>query len=296
MVAVAALIVWRLSPFIVLPIWLIFATLDCAFLSSALVKVPTGAWFTLLLAAILSSIFVLWRYGKEQQWAAEAGDRVFASELITGSGSDSLALTHTFGSTSLTSIRGFAIFFDKIGDPKSIPHIFTQYITKFVSIPQVSVFLHLRPLSTPFVDPDQRYVFSETGIPNTYHLIIRYGYTDEVITEDLASLVANQLKQAVTSKVSHIREVDSSQEADSAVSGNHSADPEAFAALLDEAYENQVLYILGKEQMRLKTGTNVARSVLLGIFMWIRENTRNKMASLKLGGDGLVELGFVKSI
>lgn len=295
MVAIAALIVWRLSPFIVLPIWLVFASLDCAFLSSALVKVPTGAWFTLLLAAILSCIFVLWRYGKEQQWAAESGDRVFASELITGS--DSLSLTGSFGSTSLTKIKGFAIFFDKIGDPKSIPQIFTQYVTKFVSIPQVSVFLHLRPLSTPFVDPDQRYVFSETGVPNTYHLMIRYGYTDEVVTEDLALLVANQLKQAVTSKVSHIRQADiPSQEADSAVSRDPSVDPEAFIALLDEAYANQVLYILGKEQMRIAPGTNVVKSVLLGIFMWIRENTRNKMASLKLGGDGLVELGFVKNI
>jgi KUP system potassium uptake protein len=35
--------------------------LDGLYLSSALTKVPDGAWFTLLLAILLASFFSLWR-------------------------------------------------------------------------------------------------------------------------------------------------------------------------------------------------------------------------------------------
>jgi K+ transporter len=58
--------VWRLSPFIVFLPWLTIALMDGTFLSSALTKVPDGAWFTLTLAIVLGAIFMLWRFGKEQ--------------------------------------------------------------------------------------------------------------------------------------------------------------------------------------------------------------------------------------
>lgn len=308
------MIVTRISPFIAIPSFIIFAALDGAFLSSALTKIPNGAWFTLLLAAILSSIFVLWRYGKEQQWTAEAGDRVTISDLISISKTDeSISLTPDFGSTRLTQIDGLAIFFDKIGDPRTVPHIYTQYVTKFVSIPQVSVFLHLRPLSRPSINPDDSFTFSETGLPNNYHLIIRYGYTDEIITEDLGLLIVTQLKCALSTNSIRSRRTASPENTHLHTdppsssplqnSGKHELDqpesksnPSDLIRPIDTAYNNQVLYILGKEQMRIRPGTNIFRWVMLGMFMWLRENTRGKMASLKLAGDGLVELGFIKDI
>lgn len=75
MVSLVALIIWRLHIVIVLGFFLVFGTLDALYLSSVLTKVPQGAWFTLMLAFILSSIFILWRFGKEQQWKAERTDR-----------------------------------------------------------------------------------------------------------------------------------------------------------------------------------------------------------------------------
>src|SRR5437762_3650716 len=75
MVSLAALIVWRLRPLLVFIPWLIIACLDGLYLSSALTKVPDGAWFTLTFATVLASVFILWRFGKEQQWQAEASDR-----------------------------------------------------------------------------------------------------------------------------------------------------------------------------------------------------------------------------
>ena len=110
MVALVALLVWRLNPFLVLFVFLVFGTLDGAYLSSALLKVPQGAWFTLALAVVLSSIFILWRFGKEQQWAAEASDRFLPSHLVTTGADGQLQLTSAFGGGRVTHIRGIDLF------------------------------------------------------------------------------------------------------------------------------------------------------------------------------------------
>jgi KUP system potassium uptake protein len=106
MVALVALIVWRLHWLVVFAVWLPFITLDGLFLGSALVKVPDGAWFTILLAILLSSIFVLWRYGKEEQWAAEGRGRFDLTQLVLKSDNGSWKLPGSFGGRQLTNIKG----------------------------------------------------------------------------------------------------------------------------------------------------------------------------------------------
>jgi KUP system potassium uptake protein len=106
MIALVALIVWRLNWLLVLLVWLPFITLDGLFLSSALTKVPDGAWFTILLAMLLSSIFVLWRYGKEQQWAAEGKGRSDLTQLVLRGDSGNWKLPVDFGGRNLTNIKG----------------------------------------------------------------------------------------------------------------------------------------------------------------------------------------------
>ena len=82
MVSLVAIVVWLTPwPFVLLGLF-VFGLLDGLYLSSALTKVPDGAWFTLALGAVLSSIFVLWRYGKENQWRAESADRLPLSQLF----------------------------------------------------------------------------------------------------------------------------------------------------------------------------------------------------------------------
>jgi potassium transporter len=67
LVSLIAIIVWRIHPLVVFPIFLVFACLDSLYLSSALTKIPDGAWFTLLIALLLTFLVYIWRYGKESQ-------------------------------------------------------------------------------------------------------------------------------------------------------------------------------------------------------------------------------------
>lgn len=345
MVSLAAMFVWRISPFFVFPFWLVIACFDGTYLSAVLTKVPDGAWFTLTLAAVLASILLLWRFGKENQWLAEAEDRFPTTHFVTTSETGQLQLTPRFESVPLSTTRGFGIFFDKAGE--TTPIVFSQFVLKLTAMPEVIVFFHLRPLETPSVAPENRHTVSRLAIPNCYRLVVRYGYNDEIITPDLSSVIVDQVRgylirhqnedyndekrsaarTGVAEFTSSPIAVDSAtpnghpdeqsspssteneQSATSSPSPNNKPiakpDPlplerrmQAHNALetLEAAYAHQTLYIMGKEQMKIRDGTNIARRVLLSAFLWIRENTRNKMASLKVPTDRVVEVGFLKDI
>ncbi len=255
-------------------------------MSSALTKVPTGAWFTIMLAAVLSIIFTLWRFGKEQQWTAEKQDRFQTSHLLATSTSGEVSLTPAFGGGVLTKVNGMGIFFDKVGD--MVPIVLTQFVSKFKARPEVMVFFHMRPLSTPSIPEAERYVIQRTSIPGCYRMTVRHGYADLILSPDLARLVTEQLVLFVTrgtaSSTSSVSSVD------------HSPGVQAELELIKKASEAQTVFIMGKEQLKIKKGTNFFRTVLLWAFLWMRENSRTNMADMSLDHDNLVEVGFVKEI
>lgn len=165
MTALTALLVWRIRPYFVFLPWLTFAAMDGAFISSALTKVPSGAWFTLTLATILALIFLLWRFGKESQWRAEAEDRHALNKFIDKEDDGVLRLAGPRGGEQMSVVKGFGVFFDKAGI--HTPQVFSQYISKFVCLPEVMVFFHLRPLEFPTVSPEERFIVSKLRyLPN----------------------------------------------------------------------------------------------------------------------------------
>ncbi len=78
--------------------------------------------------------------------------------------------------------------------------------------------------------------------------------------------------------------------------------PEANASVLETlraAESAQMVYVLGKEVMRIGHARGVygaVRRLLLNVFLWIRENSRTKLADLDMDVDRLIEVGFVKEI
>lgn len=323
MVSLAALIVWRIKPIYVLFPWLTIACLDGLYLSAALIKVPDGAWFTLTLAGVLASLFILWRFGKEQQWQAEAEDRFPTTHLVTKDKNGDLRLTEAFGGDTLSIVKGFGIFFDKAGE--TTPQVFTQFVSKLVAAPEVIIFFHLRPLETPSVPPEHRYNVSRLAIPNCYRLIVRHGYMDAVITPDLASLVCEQVRDFIIRSGAQMKSAippatkdrdvtfvppPRAEENENAVIGQspesasdtekkrEAAEETILADLskLQAAYNHKVLYIIGKEEMRIKSGTKVWRNILLKAFLWLRDNTRTKIAALGVPTDRIIEVGFVKEV
>ncbi|KAK4994165.1 hypothetical protein LTR66_005752 [Elasticomyces elasticus] len=348
MVTLAAILVWRFSPFLVFLPWLTIALLDGTFLSSALTKVPVGAWFTITLASLLACILLEWRFGKEQQWKAEAADRFPTSHFVRKNHHGQLQLTDKFGGTALSSIKGLGIFFDKAGE--TTPLVFSAWVSKVAAVPESQIFFHMRPLETPSVTIEERYNVSRLALGLGYRVVLRHGYNDNVITPDLGQILYEQVRAfVVRTSPSQIRGDDSEDDRhhqDSAeVVGPTDADPTNHNVLvdalsmtrdkvsleedsrtalaeseilvadakrtktvdyaaemrrdlarLDAAYNHQVLYIIGKEELKVKPGTGIIRSILLKAFLWMRENSRSKVADLRIPTDRIIEVGFVKEV
>jgi KUP system potassium uptake protein len=320
MVSLAALIVWRLPPYVVFFPWLTIACLDGLYMSSALTKVPDGAWFTLTLAGLLASLLILWRFGKEQQWASEADDRFPTTHLVEKGEDGWIKLTPRYGGDNLSVIKGFGIFFDKAGE--TTPAVFTKFLSKLVAAPEIMIFFHLRPLETPSVPPESRYTVTRVAIPNCYRLVVRHGYMDEVITPDLASLVCEQVRNYIicqgTALKANIANGDAApttialqpreisftplpreEKGYSDPEKKYQTTEESIAldlTKLQQAFDRQVLYIIGKEQMKIKSGTGIWRKILLKAFLWLRDNTRTKVANLRVQPDRVIEMGFVKEL
>lgn len=290
MVAVVALLVWRLPIYLVLPVYLIFLAIDGTYLSAVLVKVPQGAWFTIMLAFGLEAIFALWRYGKEVQWKSESLEDLPPSSFIThvkdgNSGNIngvSVQLAPEFGSVPVSIVPGLGIFFDKVGNSAMFPASFAHFLRKFATRPSVLVFFHMRPLPLPSVPQTERYVITRACLPNSYNIVLRHGYTDDVLKPGLARDIVSEIELVLSQ---------------SGVSGKRDA-----AAIAEEletlraAHGSQTVYVLGKEVTKIRAGSNFIRRFLLSMYLWMRENTRTKLANLALDPQEVIEVGFVKEI
>lgn len=290
MVALVAILVWRLPAYIVLPIWFVFAALDGAFLSAVYEKVPSGAWFTLVLAFILSFIFVLWRFGKETQWRAEDRGALSPQSLLAaarteqpGDGDGTLVRLHdTYGGATLATVPGLGIFFDKVGDPKRLPPSFAEFVKKFAVRPAVVIFFHMRVLPVPSNPLEDRYVITRmAGLPASYSITLRHGYADNVLHPNMASDLLAQIELALLK-----------------APGSKEAQEELQK--LRESYNSQVVYVLGKETMRIRHGRRtlwgLVRHALLWLFLFVRENSRARLADLDMDVDKVIEVGFLKEI
>ncbi|KAF2754457.1 potassium uptake protein [Pseudovirgaria hyperparasitica] len=309
LVSLVAIVVWRLNWILVLAVWLPFITFEGLFLTSALTKFPDGAWFTLLLAAILSSIFILWRYGKEVQWDSESRERSALSDMIVKGPDGSLKVAARYGGATLTNIRGLGIFFDKSGD--QVPVSYEEFLRKFQAHPEVHVFLHLRALQKPHVPDEEKYSVVGTSFHNCYRLTIRYGYNDSPMSADLGRLVYTQVKRAISrfsvrdrpSGVASARSLSPASNMGDSISvvstssQRRQADIAQRLEALDRAFNAQVVYIVGKQQLRtIKENHNWSARLMLRVFIWLKENTRPKIAKMRIPIDKLVEVGFVKEI
>lgn len=119
---------------------------------------------------------------------------------------------------------------------------------------------------------------------------------DDIITADLARLLVDQITLYITSNQGRVSLANPVNFENNTPDLDMDAGIRAELSALQNAQSQQTVYIVGKEQMRIAPGTNIVRKILLGVFLWIRENARSKIVGLNIPMEQLVEVGFVKEI
>lgn len=196
--------------------------------------------------------------------------------------------------TNILTSTGIGIFFDKSGD--LVPLVYANFVRKFEASPAVSIFFHMRHLPTPSIPEAHRYIINRTSIPSCYRVVVRSGYMDDVITADLAQMLVDQITLFITADKAKADLANQIIYENGATVTNRDAEIRVELSALQKAQSQQTVYIVGKEQMRIAQGTNIARRIILGVFLWIRENARSKIVGLSIPMEQLVEVGFVKEI
>ncbi|KAF3162582.1 hypothetical protein TWF788_001952 [Orbilia oligospora] len=316
LVSIVAIVVWRMNVLIVTPIFFIFACFDGLFLSAALTKVPTGAWFTLLIAAILALVMLLWRFGKHRQWSAERNmqvhDKVFHNAVVTKR--DGMWLSG--GKKAVSGMKGIGIFMDKTGF--LYPTVYTRFLRSFEAQHAITIFLN--------IENDQRYVITKIeALHNTYRIIARYGY-NEAVPENLAEIIklklgdylalaeqpASEPPDGVSAKLDTITEStdaslmrmlpDNEITVASTARQRHGRLQVETSSLTSEktalssAFEEQVVFLLGKQRLIERRDRNKISKAVLACYTWLREQTTNKVNFLGLPIDQVVEIGSITEI
>ena len=127
-------------------------------------------------------------------------------------------------------------------------------------------------------------------------MIVRHGYNERIVSKDLANLIYDQLRHFITSGTD-----ESITFAPPENGANGNTDPSREVEVLERAFGAQVLYVVGKEQLKIMLPkglsiTGFLRSIFLNAFIWMRDLTRSKIQEMDLPYDRLIEVAFVKEM
>lgn len=169
-------------------------------------------------------------------------------------------------------------------------------------------------MSKPTVNPENRFTISRCFpdfnthplVKDFFRVTLRHGYTDEVVTPDIGMVLYEEIRKFIIRENVVPKDSSSQDEtssSDQAESGNISSDTEPTIPTkarqiratinsvqqrldrVEAAYKDQVTYVVGKEQMRVREGSNAkswVRGILLAAFLWLRGNTGSKVANLNV--------------
>lgn len=128
------------------------------------------------------------------------------------------------------------------------------------------------------------------SLPDCFHITIRYGYNQPMVPSDLASSIENYVRGYVTSHGV------ASRVANGSVKPSQTTNTEI--SVLGTAYDSQeVVYVVGREELKIVSKTNIFLVLVLKAFLWIRNLSRSKVTKMGvLPTDDLVEIGYIKEI
>src|SRR5450759_99519 len=139
-----------------------FFVIDATFFSANLIKLVEGGWFPLTMGALIFTIMVTWRRGREILYR-----RLRSSAIALGPFLDSLFRDPPH------RVPGTAIFL--IGDPNAVPHAFLHNLAHNKVIHERIVFLTVLFKDIPWVPSSERVMVEPLG-HDCYRIKLCFGF------------------------------------------------------------------------------------------------------------------------
>ncbi|KAF3492315.1 uncharacterized protein GIQ15_01832 [Arthroderma uncinatum] len=288
LVTLVAVVVWNVHFLIVIPISLFIGLADILFLSAALAKVPSGGWFTLVLATVLTTTLLVWSYGEGSKWAARKDERI--SQTIIYPNQDGLLMLRDESvDQHVKTIKGIGVFL--IDHDAGSPSVFKHFVHKFESIHEISILLHVKRIPRYTVADDRRFTLRETGIRGLFHVTLQYGYGDVVSWSSFERDILAELG-SIAPPAADDQDV---------VSPTTDFSPDTEESSMVPLTKNSsatksITYIVGKDKLYLLPTSNLIRRIFLWAFIHLKNREKTKLDHLNVPVDRLLEIKFSKGI
>jgi KUP system potassium uptake protein len=156
---------WAYPLLVVVPATTAFLLVDLAFLSAALHKVTDGGWFPLLLGAILFTVMMTWRRGRE----------LLLEQLRAGTAPLQQFLVTLFASPP-QRVPGTAVFLTST--PDATPNALLHSLKHYKVLHDRNVFLTVDFVDAPWIDDGDR-VACDRLTHDCWRITARYGFMEE---------------------------------------------------------------------------------------------------------------------
>ena len=174
---------WGTSKRKLIPVAVLFLTVEVAFFSSNIAKVEHGAWLSLAIGLVISILMINWRRGQltvTQNRVAQEGP---LNEFL-----DSLATKQP----PLIRIPGVTVFLCR--DKDTTPLALRADVEYTHTLPEKVVIVSVETVSIPHVEPFDRCAVEVLGhgLFKVLHLTARFGYHDELNVPEALALARKQ--------------------------------------------------------------------------------------------------------
>lgn len=152
---------------------LVFLTVDLAFLAANAETIPYGGWFPIAMGAVIFTLIITWRRGRELLIDAFEANTISVETLLGRLENDPPTRTPTAG-----------VFFTARSE--EVPQSMIQLITRSKILPETVVIVNVAVERVPRVSPDERVETVERG-QGVYEVDLHYGFMQGFnIPSDLA--------------------------------------------------------------------------------------------------------------
>jgi KUP system potassium uptake protein len=136
------------------------------------------------------------------------------------------------------------------------------------------------------VEEEEKYRIILTDVPNCFQVHVRHGFNEHVVTQNLSQLIHERLRRFIISGDGMLNNP----------SDQHDEITRQKLDALEKANKEGVVYIIGKEQLKTNPNASFIRRLALGVFIWLRQISRSKVAEMDFQLADVFEVGVFTQI
>ncbi|KAJ4971520.1 hypothetical protein NE237_004619 [Protea cynaroides] len=318
MVTLIMLVIWKISILWIIPFFVIFASIETLYLSSAVYKFVQGGYLPLAFAAVLVTIMGIWHYVYKERYRFELENKVSSDYM-----------RDLANYPNINRAPGIGLLYSEL--VHGIPPIFPHFISNIATIHSVLVFVSIKHIPVGTVAMEERFLFRQVE-PREYQMfrcVVRYGYKDVYDNpEEFEQQLLQYLKEFVRHEnfmleskprvqneefieqhnpppqipsASILPFIPQLNTSDRIVSARFVSGPilgaEDEIQFIDKAMEKGVLYLFGEPEVRAKPTSSLLKRITVNYaYNFLKKNFRQGRDVMPIPRARLLKVGMIYEI